>query len=195
MFLLPTRPLLRHNRAPSPSPSRCRMMCADSRAPCGAVSKLRLQDCRLVHDCGPGAGAFALTEPRVPHARTLATFAVNLPFPPPLPPRGLNPTPVDKLCFPLQLEFSSLWSGSDLAGFLPPMHAWYPLPMHAWYPHACLVPLWNPPMSCDQNLKTKSGAASDCKHKSESQQCDGRRHKSFFFCFFFLESMAHGGGA
>ena len=43
--------------------------------------------------------------PVAPHARTLATYAVESPFPPPLPPRVLSVAPVDTLCSPLQLKF------------------------------------------------------------------------------------------
>ena len=41
-------------------------------------------------------------------AHTLATLAVDPPFHPPLPPRVISPTPIDKLWFPLQLKFTSL---------------------------------------------------------------------------------------
>ena len=55
------------------------------------------------------ARAFALTEPpAAPPARTIATSAVDSPLPPPYRRGSLSPTPVDKLCFPFQLKFTSL---------------------------------------------------------------------------------------
>ena len=59
---------------------------------------------------GPYATRQAPPErPVAPHARTITTYAVDSPF---LRPYrrggGLSPTPVEKLCFPLQLNLPSL---------------------------------------------------------------------------------------
>ena len=62
---------------------------------------LIVQHCLRFFDCGPRRRL----SPRSPaRSHTRRGFAL----PPPLPPRVLSPTPVEKLCFPLQLKFTSL---------------------------------------------------------------------------------------
>ena len=70
--------------------------------------------------------------PVAPHDRALATLAVDPPFLRPYR-RGfkvLSPTPVDKLCFPLQLKFTSLGQGWPAAR----SHAWRAWPRPRRWP-------------------------------------------------------------